>query len=1181
MRQAVILAVIWALLVAGAIGRDLPDDVVRKPHRVVDKDAALPARYTQASPVNKILVTAANQILVELALDEDSRPNLFDLNERTLVFTPDGQGRYLREVQALDWEENIGEEVDDRDLVMLESFDFPFAGQLWDSFYLGPPGVLSFGEPFSYLVNSYYTMQQVADDLNSFSTPTMSILYKPGRSGTQHVARWPDRIVVTWITTESGYWVHGVRPDKYARFQTELSADGSIKFNYIDVPFGDGIIGFFPNSIRKDVKGDILANVVDGEGRNLLGQLNLSGVDLSQSENRLSSRHHEIFHYRSVPNTTKITCHLIDILGEEFDLFAFHREFRTDTLWYATPWSRWPFNEKGTERKRDPICGEGRLKGHWLLPVWIKSKWMFDAEPFLAQNEGFDVGSWLFAHEFAHSWVARYSYDKSGQSEPLHDTGYCYCHWRRDLHVPVAFPRHARGIRLSSIMGGNFWTDYGDGSFSPNSGNRNSGFAWLDLYAMGLADADEVPDTFILRNLQKANGPNYRGTRRGEKEIISIDQIVAAEGPRVPGPAHSQKVFNAGFVYLLEPGQTPSGDLLGLHARYRDDAVKYWSIITGGRSEITTVVPRIENNRPPRSIGMISARTLRKGSAAVDVEVGDYFSDPDGDPLRYEATSSNAEVAPADISGDIVKIKPGAAGLALLTVTAVDGRGGLAYQTIKIAVVANPDKNPADFTFVPVILSAAGRNNAFFTSELTLTNRGTELAILDFTYTSHPGGASSTVRDQLDSGRQLVVPDAVEFLRERGIPIPDAGDRVGTLRVATPGFGSSDIGITVRTTTPVPSGRAGLAYAGVPVRAGFNEPVYLCGLRQNEQDRSNVAFQHMGTPEDGPITLRVTVFSGNATDPSGEMLDDMTLGPGEFHQFDAVLATAGKADPLFGGYVKVERVEGTAPFYAYGVINDNANSDGSFVFPVSESSLVGTFRHVLPVILETGGFTSELTVTNYSGEAKAIYFSFVADGIRMPYKTVRFRLNIEAGEQQIIPDIIDTELRRKGVEGINSARGGLVGALIATVLSGNMSGIVIGARTGSPDGRGGQYSVFYNAVPDGAAFTKSAWIYGLQQNKENRSNLALVNTGEIDDSSSTFEITIYDGSGDRQPRTRSVTLGPRRWTQENGILGKFSQGYVQVRKTSGNNRFVTYGVINDGGRPGERSGDGAFLLSQE
>ena len=132
----------------------------------------------------------------------------------------------------------------------------------------------------------------------------------------------------------------------------------------------------------------------------------------------------------------------------------------------------------------------------------------------------------------------------------------------------------------------------------------------------------------------------------------------------------------------------------------------------------------------------------------------------------------------------------------------------------------------------------------------------------------------------------------------------------------------------------------------------------------------------------------------------------------------------------------------------------------------------------------------------------------------------------------------------------------------------NMSGIVMGARTGVPDQRGGQHGLFYNGVPYGSASLERAWIYGLKQNEENRSNLALVNTGEIDASSSSFEITIYDGSGDSQASSRSVRLGPRCRMQENGILGNFSQGYVHVRKTSGNTPFIAYGVVNDGGAPG-------------
>ena len=42
--------------------------------------------------------------------------------------------------------------------------------------------------------------------------------------------------------------------------------------------------------------------------------------------------------------------------------------------------------------------------------------------------------------------------------------------------------------------------------------------------------------------------------------------------------------------------------------------------------------------------------------------------------------------------------------------------------------------------FVPVILTTTGRNNSFFTSELTLTNRGDEAVTLNYTYTArtHP-----------------------------------------------------------------------------------------------------------------------------------------------------------------------------------------------------------------------------------------------------------------------------------------------------------------------------------------------------------------------------------------------------------------------------------------------------------
>ena len=506
--------------------------------------------------------------------------------------------------------------------------------------------------------------------------------------------------------------------------------------------------------------------------------------------------------------------------------------------------------------------------------------------------------------------------------------------------------------------------------------------------------------------------------------------------------------------------------------------------------------------------------------------------------------------------------------------TLLSGSPDQATHTITLTGPADTGLN---VSFIPAILSAAGMNDSFFTSEMTLTNRGPEAVALNYTYTAHLGSGSGTASEVVAAGRQKIVPDAIEHLRGLGVPIPGSGNRIGTLAVEF--AADSEVGVSVRTTTPVPQGRAGLAYPGVPEQRGFQEPVYLAGLRQTPQDRSNLAFQNMGTAAEGPIRLRATVFSGDAADSHPTLLEEVTLEPGGFHQYSGVLGS------LPNGFVRVEKTAGKAPFYAYGVINDQANSDGSFVLPVTAGSLVGTTGLTLPVIVESGAFTSELTVTNFSEQARTVSFAFVSEGVDTSDRTARFSMSLEAGEQRITPDLVN-EMRRQGVSGIGSA-GGLAGALFARVEGGDMSGIAIGARTVSQAVfAGGQYGVSYNAVPYGSAFSQVAWVEGLQQNQESRSNLALVNSGEVDNSDSVFAIDIYDG--DRGLLVTTITgrrVPARGWRQINSILRDYTedttQGYVRIRKISGNNPFLAYGVINDGGAPGERSGDGAYLAARE
>ena len=458
-----------------------------------------------------------------------------------------------------------------------------------------------------------------------------------------------------------------------------------------------------------------------------------------------------------------------------------------------------------------------------------------------------------------------------------------------------------------------------------------------------------------------------------------------------------------------------------------------------------------------------------------------------------------------------------------------------------------------------------------------MTNRGTKTATVEFIYTQAFGGGGGTATTTLPAGQQEIVPDAIAYLISLGMPIPSTGNRGGTLRVRFSGLSSpADGAVTVRTTTAVPTGRAGLSYPAVPTTLALTGPSYVPGLRQNSSDRSNLAVQNMGTASQGSITLRLTVFSGTPGASSQTALPDVTLGPGDFYQITLILQSNGLN--VSNGFVKVERISGTAPYYAYGVINDNANSDGSFIPAIPESALIGRSGLALPVVVE-GAFSSELILTNWSTVQKALRFTYVESAAGSA--TASFTLSLNPGQQTIIPNLDSVYLRGLNTPGIGPIGPTYVGSLFATVDGGDASGIFVGARTSTPGG-GGRFGLFCPAVSYGTASSGRAWLYGLQQNAENRTNLALINTGEEDSSADVFNIDLYDGNSGQRVTTLTVTVPARGWTQLGVVLTHapgVTQGYACVTRISGTNPFVAYAVINDGALPYERSGDGAFVAS--
>jgi len=557
-----------------------------------------------------------------------------------------------------------------------------------------------------------------------------------------------------------------------------------------------------------------------------------------------------------------------------------------------------------------------------------------------------------------------------------------------------------------------------------------------------------------------------------------------------------------------------------------------------------------------------------------DLSVNAIVFDPDMRSTIYAAVDSAGVFRSTDSGARWESMNTGlpSGNVAAL---ALDPAAKILYAGVTGESVWQISLPPLNVVTVPIVLSTPGLVGSFFTSELTLTNPGTEAVSVALDYAPAFGnGAPGSGSEILPAGAQRVIPNAIEYLRGLGIPVGDTESRGGTLRIAFGGAGAA----TVRTTTATASGRAGLAYAGVPTPRLRRGATQVCGLRQNAFDRSNVAVLNAGLPTEGPITVALGLFSGDPASSGAWGPPEFQLWPGEFRQFSGAGVSNGV--PWTNGFVRV-RVSGAAPYIAYGVINDQVTSDGSFVEGTPSRVGDSPLRFTLPVLVESSVFSSELIVTNLSAYPRALHATWVASSLSGG--RVSFDLNLLPQEQQILPAVVQT-LRARGV--VTDASGPtFAGALFVSAdPTRDSEGVCVAART-STASDGGRYGVFYGAVAEGDEATSGAWLYGLRQDSQNRTNLALVNVGSRDASDDTFRIEIFDGSSGRKAATiEGVTVPARGFLQMNALLANetpsVSEGYALVTRTTGNNPFIAYAVINDGGQPGERSGDGTVIKGE-
>lgn len=156
----------------------------------------------------------------------------------------------------------------------------------------------------------------------------------------------------------------------------------------------------------------------------------------------------------------------------------------------------------------------------------------------LNQQSTFSQGLRTLAHETLHQW---------GIFSEIEDfQGRQNAHWNFFMHTDA------------SVEYGHNWLDNGDGTFTAES--SRVGYSKFDLYLMGLASADEVPDTFVITpdndDYNRNDIPTRGITVSGTRTDYTLQDYIDVHGERVPSVEDSPKVFRYAFIYLTADGGT-------------------------------------------------------------------------------------------------------------------------------------------------------------------------------------------------------------------------------------------------------------------------------------------------------------------------------------------------------------------------------------------------------------------------------------------------------------------------------------------------------------------------------------------------------------------------------------------------------------------------------------------------
>jgi hypothetical protein len=186
----------------------------------------------------------------------------------------------------------------------------------------------------------------------------------------------------------------------------------------------------------------------------------------------------------------------------------------------------------------------------------------------------FNETLYILSHELMHRWGAHAKFKNTDGSISTALLGKDQDHW--------SFLLDSGG----SLLYGNRWQNNGNGTFTSLAPqNEMKLYSPLDLYLMGMIEKSKVPPMLLIDSpgIDPGRLPEAGVTISGTARTVTIDDIIAALGPRDPGASTSQKAFKTAFIYITQPG-TFASDAIYQIENIRNGFVTRHSILTDGQS---------------------------------------------------------------------------------------------------------------------------------------------------------------------------------------------------------------------------------------------------------------------------------------------------------------------------------------------------------------------------------------------------------------------------------------------------------------------------------------------------------------------------------------------------------------------------------------------------------------------